>query len=163
MNSLIIFIATTFGYLVIAATFLFLLVHKEFFRTTHPWKALVQKIWETLFSFFVGGVAWIAAHVLKDLIHTSRPFIADTTLVPLFQETGYSFPSGHATFFFALAMSVYLYHKRAGTVLFVCAALISIARVLAGVHYPIDILGGAVLGILVVYAVHKVAKRGQNR
>lgn len=57
-----------------------------------------------------------------------------------------SFPSGHAAFYFALAFAVYLYHKKAGAFFLTGAALISISRVAGGIHYPSDILAGAILG-----------------
>jgi len=60
-----------------------------------------------------------------------------------------SFPSGHAIFFFALSTVVYSFNKRLGIFFIICSIIMSIARVFVGVHWPSDILAGAVLGMLV--------------
>ena len=71
-------------------------------------------------------------------------------LIPVGPADAYqSFPSGHAIFFFALSTVIYRYNKSLGVFFFLCSALMGIARIFVGVHWPADILGGAVLGILV--------------
>ena len=59
-----------------------------------------------------------------------------------------SFPSGHTYTVFAIAISVYLYgHKRLGLILFALAIMVAIARIGAGLHYPSDVVAGALLGL----------------
>ncbi|KKU77552.1 MAG: PAP2 superfamily protein [Parcubacteria group bacterium GW2011_GWA2_47_64] len=99
---------------------------------------------------------------LRLFIHRPRPFVADPSIVPLISETSFSFPSGHAAFFFALATTVYLRDKRLGVWFFLAALLIGIARVLAGVHYVTDILGGAALGVVAAYGTHLFFARYQD-
>lgn len=114
---------------------------------------------ERILLFCEGAVSALisrgAVEALRLFIHRPRPFVADPSLVPLLNETSFSFPSGHAAFFFALATTVYLRDKRLGVWFFLAAALIGIARVLAGVHYVTDILGGAALGIAIGLAAHR--------
>ena len=63
-------------------------------------------------------------------------------------ESWSSFPSDHAALFFALATGIFLVSRRAGWVMYVYTALvISLPRVYLGIHYPSDVLGGALLGI----------------
>jgi undecaprenyl-diphosphatase len=99
------------------------------------------------------------AYIFKFLIHTPRPFDAFTQVHSLIPESGFAFPSGHATFFMALAVSIFFYHKKAGYVFMFFALLIGLARIAAGVHFPADILGGFVLGGLVSYLVAYFAKK----
>lgn len=66
-----------------------------------------------------------------------------------------SFPSNGAAVLFALAAGMWFTNRKAGAVLFVLALLWSFARVYAGVHYPLDILGGAAIGIVISYIVYK--------
>lgn len=82
-----------------------------------------------------------------------RPFVLLATKVqPLIQgpagENLQSFPSGHALFFFAIAMVVFLFNKKWGVVFFVSAVLMGIARVYVGVHWPLDIIAGAMGGCI---------------
>jgi undecaprenyl-diphosphatase len=72
--------------------------------------------------------------------------------VPLFLHGGMdSFPSGHAMFFGALAMSLFFVHKRMGYLYFVVALIVGLARIAAGVHFPVDIFVSYILGIIIAY------------
>lgn len=107
-------------------------------------------------------VAWFLAHFLKGVFHTPRPFDALSWVKPLVIESGYAFPSGHATFFMALAAALWFYHKRLAVFFGFSAVLIGIARVAAGIHWPVDILGGLVFGATVgvgIYYLYKTVSR----
>jgi undecaprenyl-diphosphatase len=148
-DKIIIFFADIFPYIFIILVGLFLLFHHEVFRAQDPFQVLLQKKKEILLAFFSGALAWVLAYVLKLIFHTPRPFDLFSRVDALLPETGYAFPSGHATFFMALAVSVFLIHKQAGRVFIFLALIIGLARVIAGVHFPIDILGGFLLGSIV--------------
>jgi undecaprenyl-diphosphatase len=64
-----------------------------------------------------------------------------------------SFPSGHASVAFACATVIAWRVPRLGVPAFVLAAAIAWSRVYVGVHWPLDVLGGAVLGVLVATAL----------
>ena len=155
-DKLVVFIADIFPYIVILLAIIFLLFHHEIFSSKSPFKAFKQKWKEIILVFFSGITAWILAYILKIIIHTPRPYDIFPQVRALFLETGYAFPSGHATFFMALAVAVFLTHKKAGSIFIVFAVLIGIARITAGVHSPIDILGGFILGTGVAYLVRKL-------
>jgi undecaprenyl-diphosphatase len=153
LDKLIIFFAVYFPYLVIILAGLFLLFHHDVFKAENPYQVFFKKKKEILGAFVTGVSAWVLAYVLKFLIHIDRPFVALTGVQSLVPESGFAFPSGHATFFMALAFSIYFRHKKAGYWFIAFALIIGLARIMAGVHYPIDILGGFVLGALVAYLV----------
>ncbi len=70
-----------------------------------------------------------------------------------------SFPSGHATFFMALAVYFYLAKQpKLSVFLFASAILIGVARVAAGVHWPSDIIAGWVVGAVVSYIIFKLTE-----
>jgi len=94
------------------------------------------------------------AEIIKEAIARPRPFIDLTDAHTLLEEGSYSFPSGHATFFFALALSVYYLDEKWGKYLFAVATLISVGRVIAGIHYPLDIVAGALVGLFVASLIH---------
>jgi undecaprenyl-diphosphatase len=87
-----------------------------------------------------------ASDVIKITVDRARP--ADDPLVTL--PTTHSFPSGHAATSFACAATLAPFVGRRGAVvLYILAAGIAYSRVYVGVHYPLDVLGGAVLGLIV--------------
>ena len=74
-----------------------------------------------------------------------------------------SFPSSHTYICFAVAVSIILYgHKKLGTFLLLIAILVALSRIGAGLHYPSDVIGGALLGtaagIVSYLIVHKSEK-----
>lgn len=110
---------------------------------------------------FGGAIAaWGIATFLKEVIAHPRPDLTHALFKP---GDIYSFPSGHATFMFTLAFSMYSFDKRAFSILLVLAILTGIARVLSGVHYWYDIVAGAVLAWVVarvvMYIVQLISKK----
>ncbi|MBX4190062.1 phosphatase PAP2 family protein [Candidatus Parcubacteria bacterium] len=79
-----------------------------------------------------------------------------------FRELEPSFPSGHASFYFALAIAVYLYNKTLGYWFLAAAILMGIARIYIGVHWPFDILAGAAVGFVVALLAYKVYPKFKN-
>ncbi len=134
-------------------------VYLFYFFASHPhWKEkkLRARIWECITVFVSTTGAYAVSYILKIIFYAPRPFVTHLDVQPLVSETWYSsFPSGHATLFFALATSIYLYDKRAGVTFFVVAVIIALSRMIVGVHYPVDILAGAVIGIVVAWILHR--------
>ena len=88
--------------------------------------------------------------VLKPLIARSRPFIAiHDARVVVARPLTYSFPSGHAASAVAGAFVTTLMLPRARALLWAVAALIAVSRIYVGVHYPLDVLCGALIGAAV--------------
>lgn len=139
LDSLIVFFADSFPYIVILLAIVFL-----FFYHRKPLK-------EILTVFYSGIFAYLLASIFKLFFYTPRPFDALEGIYPLFSRADYAFPSGHATFFFALAFSLLFRHRKTGVIFLIFAILISIARIVTGVHFPVDILGGLCLGFLISF------------
>jgi undecaprenyl-diphosphatase len=94
------------------------------------------------------GVALAIAKVISEIVDRARPFVVDPHGVHLFSghAADPGFPSDHATGAFAVAMAIYLRNRAWGAVALVAAAVLSIGRVAIGVHFPSDVLAGALLG-----------------
>jgi undecaprenyl-diphosphatase len=107
------------------------------------------------------GAALALAQVLSRLVDRDRPFVADPRHVHLFAHHAADpgFPSDHATAAFAIAVALLLRHRGAGIAALVAATVLAAGRVAVGVHYPTDVLGGAVLGALTALALWAVPAR----
>jgi len=95
-----------------------------------------------------GGLAWsIAELIVKPLVARLRPSSAldGATVVGGF-PLGYSFPSTHATFAFALTIVLVYMKPKWKKGLYALACAISLSRVYLGHHYPIDVIVGGLLG-----------------
>src|SRR3989344_9231798 len=113
-----------------------------------------QQVIHALASFFL---AWIVTDIIKKLFPTLRPFEV-TGAIPLtiFARGDGAFPSGHTASSFALATSLFLHDRRVGTGFLAAAGIVGLGRILGNVHYPIDIVGGAVIGIVISLLIEKV-------
>ena len=88
--------------------------------------------------------------ILKNLFHRVRPYDIRTSIELLVKRPlDYSFPSGHTAVSFAAASAAWFMKKRKTGVAFgAVACLIAFSRLYLYVHYPTDVLAGAVIGIL---------------
>lgn len=113
-----------------------------------------EQVIHALISF---ALAWVVTDIIKRLFPTLRPFevngLAPLTLIA--RGDG-SFPSGHTASSFALATTIFLHDKRVGTGFLIAASVVGVGRILSNVHYPIDIVGGAAIGITIAYLIEKV-------
>ena len=153
-DALIVFCAEYLAYILVV-TFLVLLVASG--------KTVREKVTIAAAAFFSAAIARvIVTEIIRYFVHRPRPFVGHS-VHQLIAESSYSFPSGHAIFFFAFSTAIYMYNKKWGVWFLVASAAVGLARIAAGVHYPSDILGGAVLGAatgwLVVRSVMPLVKK----
>jgi undecaprenyl-diphosphatase len=114
-------------------------------------------LWRRPIVFPLAVIAYFtsaaATDVIKLAVDRKRP--VDHPLVA--EPTSHSFPSGHAATSFACAATLASFaHTRAKPVLYMLVAAIAYSRVYVGVHYPLDVLGGAALGLLVATALRRL-------
>ncbi len=134
-----IFIGSWLPYFVIFSVIVY-----EFFE--HPKHTeIIPNIFRTLLPAFLLGLCVL---VMKELVPMPRPFALESMIVPLIHvgDPFGSFPSAHATFFSALAGSLYVARFHFATWYIVCAIMIGIARIAIGVHWPIDVFAGLLFG-----------------
>jgi undecaprenyl-diphosphatase len=99
----------------------------------------------------------VSSSLLKNLIERVRPCNALPDVHILVGCTGsFSFPSSHAVNNFAAAMFFSYYYKHLKWILFSVATIVALSRIFVGVHYPSDVLGGAIIGIFLGYICAKI-------
>lgn len=141
-----VFLANYFVYFVVAFLLFF------FLKSRKNWKMVPKALLS----------ATVARFVIVDFIRwvypRQRPFIGEDINLLIDKVNQFAFPSGHAAFSFGLATIVYFYNKKIGTLFFLFAFVISIARIFVGVHWPLDILVGAAVGVFSGWLVNKSLK-----
>jgi len=102
---------------------------------------------------------WVVVKIIKVIVALPRPFeVLESIKVLAPIKGGTSFPSGHAGLTMALATAVYFYYPRLGKLLFVFAFIVALSRIFVGVHYPLDVAVGLMLGYLVPKCIHTLLK-----
>lgn len=120
-----------------------------------------------IFLSFVGTlIAWllITKLLIPHLWFRPRPdLVAIGAKELLFHRPDYSFPSDHATALFGLTFGFYLFGwKKAANWFLLYALVISFARVIIGVHFPLDIIAGALSGLVGVIIVKIFSKQAEK-
>lgn len=101
-----------------------------------------------------GAASWLLVEcILKPLIARPRPMESMGVWRVISEPGSFSFPSGHATTAFAMATVLAAYEPRFGWMFVGIAILIAWSRVYLGVHYPSDVIAGALLG----WAIGRIA------
>ena len=101
-------------------------------------------------------LSYYFVYFLKNLIARPRPFEAMEGVRLLFRAGGFSFPSAHAAQAF-MAAAVLSRFFRMSVLFFAVACIVAFSRVYIGVHYPSDVLAGALLGSAIGYALVRLS------
>lgn len=152
-DTIIVFLASYLQYFLIAIFLLFL------YFSAYSKRKKLYIFWTTTISIIVARFG--ITEIIRFFYHRPRPFIAHQ-VYQLISENEWSFPSGHSAFFFAMATAIYLHNKKWGIGFFIAAIIMNVSRIVAGVHYPSDILGGMIIGVAVAYTVFYLVKKWWN-
>lgn len=109
--------------------------------------------------------ALITNVALKNIIARIRPYEVVEGLKLLIEpQSDFSFPSGHTCASIGAALAMYPFLERKwGIPLVILAVLISLSRLYVGVHYPTDVLGGAVVGAFAAWGAVRIVKRREMK
>jgi undecaprenyl-diphosphatase len=105
------------------------------------------------------ALALLLNQLVADVWDRARPFAAHPgahVWGPRSHDA--SFPSDHAGAAFAIAFAVFLYDRVVGSIFLAAATVIGVGRVFIGVHYPGDVLAGAVVGLVAAVVVVRLAR-----
>ena len=95
--------------------------------------------------------------IIKPIVNRIRPCVMNTT-VELLSSVPFdaSFPSGHTLFAFAAATTIFIYNKWYGLAAYLFAFVMGFSRLYLYVHFPTDVLMGAIFGVIFAIAAYKV-------
>ncbi len=101
-------------------------------------------------AVFSCALAYVVTDLIKNYFPVLRPFVFNE-LIPttLYVPSDGSFPSTHTAVGFALAVTILKHDRKVGILYLIMAGLVGIARILAYVHYPVDIIAGALIGTII--------------
>jgi membrane-associated phospholipid phosphatase len=111
-------------------------------------------------------VATVAGtYILKEIVKRPRPFVTYPDLKNVTTEGSWSFPSGHTSSAFAFATSMSLSYPKWYVIVpsYTFASAVGFSRMYLNVHYPSDVLVGAILGSASAWATWKISKKLQAK
>lgn len=117
-------------------------------------KEVEQNRKQALYAFFSALLALGINQMISHAWLRERPYVNHPVnrLLPVSEDP--SFPSDHATGVFSIAGSLFG-HTAGSTVLLMFAMLVALSRVYVGLHYPSDILGGMLTGVIGSYLIER--------
>lgn len=107
-----------------------------------------------LLTLIIGNV------IIKPIVARTRPYDINTAIqIIVNPEHDYSFPSGHTFFAFSSATVIFMRYKRVGIFFLIFAVLMGLSRLYLYVHFPTDVICGAILGIIVGVSAHFIENK----
>jgi len=118
-----------------------------------------------LWIFLITALGWGINQIIGAWHFRARPFRSH--YFDVYQLTKFlasvndkSFPSDHTVIAFSLAFSTFLFiNKKLGVIFLLAAILIGLGRVMAGIHYPLDVIAGilvAILSVLIIWIIKQI-------
>ena len=98
----------------------------------------------------------LVVFVINMLYFRPRPFVDLDIELLFYKPTDSSFPSNSVAAVFGIAFGVWGVNRKLGWMAIGAASLYALARVYAGVHYPLDVLAGAAIAIPVTFMVFRM-------
>jgi len=151
LDKLIVFLADYLIYFLVLGGLIYL-----FFAYQKKWKKFLGVVSATILSRL------IITEGIRFFYYRPRPFLNYPVNQLLNHDISGSFPSGHMTFVFPLIAFIFFENKKIGVVFGILGILMGLARIAAGVHYPLDILAGMLLGILSAWLVDNIIRKNRE-
>lgn len=118
-------------------------------KTTH-FEGRVENFWHVGWTVVI---AFVIEKAIGFIWFRPRPFVTFADVHQLIDKSGLdkSFPSGHSSVAFAMAFGLLLHNRKWGSLMLALAFWVGLSRIWVGVHYPLDVLGGLVVGLIAAW------------
>lgn len=94
--------------------------------------------------------ALLVSQIIKEFFPSPRPFIVDGSIpLTLTEPVDSAFPSSHTAAAFAMVFGIFHHNRKVGAMFFPPALLVGFGRIMSNVHFPIDIIGGILVALLI--------------
>ena len=113
-------------------------------------------------SILTFPLALVLTKTLALFIHTTRPFVSEHIQPLISHAADNGFPSDHTVLTMTLAAVIFVFNRKAGFMLALLSLSIGLARILAKIHQPLDILGSIFIAILSTYVSWYALKKFKN-
>ncbi|WHY76796.1 undecaprenyl-diphosphatase [Neobacillus sp. WH10] len=148
LNPIAIFIADYMVYVLLIG-----LIVYWFTRTNQNRMMVIQSVLAFVLAEVFGKIAGIFNHHFQ-------PFVELTHVNKLIEHAvDNAFPSDHSILFFSVCFSIWLVRKKEGWVWLTVASLVGVSRIWVGVHFPGDVLTGALIGICAAFVVYWIVPK----
>ncbi|MCG2694319.1 phosphatase PAP2 family protein [Candidatus Parcubacteria bacterium] len=119
-----------------------------------------KKVGLLAWSYLVVALGLLTKEIISLFYFRIRPFADVEGINNLIGKSAEdaSFPSGHTLVGFILAFSIFWINKKWGMLFLIGALLVAISRIIVGVHYPTDILGGILIALVLSLILRKKSK-----
>ena len=105
----------------------------------------------------MGFTSW-AVQEISVVAERARPFLDHDVNLLFYEATDFSFPSNSVAAVFGIAAGVFGANRKLGIAMFGLGAVLGFSRVFAGVHYPVDVVAGAMIGPVIAVLVYQFRK-----
>ena len=98
-------------------------------------------------TLLAAALSMAVLYLLNTHFFRPRPFSSRTVNLLFYHNTDSAFPSNPAALAFALSFAVLFYRRKVGAIMLALSLYMGLCRIVVGVHYPLDIVGGLMLGL----------------
>ncbi|WP_017754741.1 undecaprenyl-diphosphatase [Calidifontibacillus oryziterrae] len=115
-----------------------------------------------LYAILSAGLTLIINPLIKLFYYKSRPFLKSRVGILIPSKTDSTFPSKHTLLTFAISTTIFIYERVLGTFMWILSVLTGFSRIWVGHHYPIDIVGSAIIATITSLVVDRAAHYLKN-